>query len=117
VASDCFFAQDNVGGWETGTLSWWSGVSSGRWWTWPLIALLLRIMLEDGKLGLYPGGAECPPVIGGVVSDCFIAQDNAGGWETGTLSWWNGVSSGGWWEWPAWEYSCGFSPSPPPTGS
>jgi hypothetical protein len=54
-ASDCFIAQDNVGGWETGTLSWWIEVSSGRWQAWSLIALLLRIMLEDGKLELYPG--------------------------------------------------------------
>ncbi len=23
----------------------------------------------------------------GMASDCFIAQDNVGGWETGTLSW------------------------------
>ncbi len=65
VASYCFIAQDNAGEWETGTLSWWNGVSSDGWWEWPLIALLLRIMLEDGKLGLYPGGTECPPVGGG----------------------------------------------------
>ncbi len=56
MASDCFIAQDNVGGWETGTLSWWNVVSCGGWLAWPLIALLLRIVLEDGKLGLYPGG-------------------------------------------------------------
>ncbi len=65
VASDCFIAQDIVGGWETGTISWWNVVSFGGWLAWPLIALLLRIMLEDGKLGSYPGGTKCPPMNGG----------------------------------------------------